>query len=437
LSQSNIALLEAAQRMLLRLGIAAAIYAERRPGGPRLMPDGHGGLGWYDANPDHELVIANDNLQVYADQVGFMKPDKAARLAEKLASYRRTPNRERFIATIASVEPDGTEAVYDCSVPGVNAFDANGLYVHNCGEAVLRPYGLCNLTAAVARADDTLETLREKVEVATLIGTIQSMATHFPGLRPIWAENAREERLLGVDITGQMDSPVAQDAQVKAQLRAVAQTVNEQAAQALGIPPSVHLTVVKPSGNSSQLLDCSSGLHARWAPYYIRNVRVASTSPLWRVLKDAGVPMSPENGQEAETATTWVIHFPVKAPDGAITRNDRSAVAQCEFWLQNKTSWTEGNPSCTVTYQPDEMIGLMQWVWDHREQIGGLSFLPAFDAAYENMPYVEITKDEYDARVASFPAIDFARIYRYEERDLTTAAAEVACSAGACDWLPS
>ncbi|HWQ14636.1 MAG TPA: ATP cone domain-containing protein [Roseiflexaceae bacterium] len=302
-----------------------------------------------------------------------------------------------------------------------------------CAEISLRPWQFCNLSAAVARAEDTFETLREKVEVATIIGTIQSMATHFPGLRPQWKQNCEEERLLGVDITGQMDSPAAQDAQVKRRLKEIAIEVNRQVAQALGINPSAAISCVKPSGNSSQLVNCSSGLHARWAPYYIRNVRVAAHSPLFKVLRDAGVPMDPENGQTPENANTWVVHFPVKAPEGAITRNQRSAVEQCEFWLQNKLYWTEHNPSCTVTYKPDEVLDLMKWVWEHRDQIGGLSFLPSFDAQYAQMPYVEITKEQYERLAAEFPEIDFSRVWRYEAEDLTQAAQELACASGYCE----
>ena len=302
-----------------------------------------------------------------------------------------------------------------------------------CGEIILKPWQFCNLSAAVARKDDTFESLRDKVEVAAIIGTLQSMATYFPGLRPQWKQNCDDERLLGVDITGQMDSPIAQDAEVKAQLRQIAVEVNRQTAAALGINQSVAITCVKPSGNSSQLLDCSSGLHSRWAPYYIRNVRVATHSPLYKVLRDASVPMDPENGQTPDNANTWVIHFPVKAPEGSITREDRSAIQQCEFWLQNKLHWTEHNPSCTITYRPDEVLDVMKWVWEHRDQIGGLSFLPAFDAKYDNMPYVEITREEFEQRAASFPEIDFSKVYRYEEEDLTNAAQELACSSGYCE----
>lgn len=302
-----------------------------------------------------------------------------------------------------------------------------------CGEINLRPFEFCNLTAAVARGDDTPDTLREKVEIATLIGSIQSMATHFPGLRPIWQNNCEEERLLGVDITGQMDSPAVQDAATMRYLRGVALETNQRVAAQLGINVSASITCVKPSGNSSQLLNCASGLHARHAPYYVRNVRVSAHSPVYKVLRDAGAPMDPENGQTVENASTWVVHFPVKSPEGAITRNQRGAVEQCNYWLQNKLNWTEHNPSCTITYRPDEVIDLMKWVWEHRDQIGGLSFLPAFDANYAQMPYVEISAEEYARLAAEFPVVDFAKLYYYEDEDLTSAAQELACVAGVCE----
>ena len=302
-----------------------------------------------------------------------------------------------------------------------------------CGEIILRPYQFCNLSIAIARRDDTFETLKDKVEIASIIGTIQSMATHFPGLRPQWKENCEEERLLGVDINGQMDSPIAQDPDVQARLKQVAIETNRVTAEALGISPSVSVTCVKPSGNSSQLFDCSPGIHTRWSAYYVRNVRVGTHTPIYKVLRDVGAPMDPENGQTPENANTWVIHFPVKAPESALTRKDRTAIAQCEYWLQNKTRWTEHNPSVTITYDPDEVLDITKWVWEHRDLIGGMTFLPAFDAQYDQMPYVEITKEEYERLRAEFPQIDFSKLYYHEQEDLTTAAQELACLAGVCE----
>jgi hypothetical protein len=433
LAQSDLPLLQAAQRMLLRLGIAATVYENRRLAGTRSLPDGRGGYADYETRAQHELVIANDNLFQFAELIGFTDPDKRERLARKLENYQRVPNRERFVATVESLEPDREEVVYDCSVAGSHAFDANGLFVHNCGEIVLRPFQFCNLSIAIARPDDTVDTLREKVEIASIIGTIQSMATHFPGLRNQWRDNCEEERLLGVDINGQLDSPVSQDPRVQEQMRAVAVDVNRATAAALGINASVAVTCVKPSGNSSQLFDCSPGIHTRWAPYYVRNVRVGAHTPIYKVLRDVGVPMDPENGQTPENANTWVIHFPVKAPEGAVTRNDRSALQQCEYWLQNKTRWTEHNPSVTITYHADEVLDIIKWTWEHRDIIGGMTFLPAFDALYAQMPYTEISAEEYERLAPQFPAIDFSKLFYYEEEDLTTAAQELACLAGSCE----
>jgi ribonucleoside-triphosphate reductase len=302
-----------------------------------------------------------------------------------------------------------------------------------CGEIILRPFQFCNLTSAVARKDDTFETLKEKVELATILGTIQSMATKFPGLRPEWEQNCKEERLLGVDLNGQLDSPLSQDPDVQSRLRYVAEETNRIYAEKLGINQSASVTCVKPSGNSSQLLNSSSGLHPRWAPYYIRNVRVGAHTPVFKVLQDEGVPMDPENGQTVENATTWVAHFPVKSPDGAPTRNSKSAIEQCNYWLQNKVHYTEHNPSVTITYRQDEVLDIIKWIWDHQDKIGGMAFLPAVDAQYDQMPYVEITKEEYERLERNFPHIDFSKIYRYEEKDLTTAAQELACMAGQCD----
>jgi ribonucleoside-triphosphate reductase len=313
-----------------------------------------------------------------------------------------------------------------------------------CGEINLRPYEFCNLSIAIARADDTVQTLKEKVEVATIIGTIQSMGTNFPGLRDIWKKNCQEERLLGVDINGQLDCPLLRPnmlgrSRIFKELKEHAVEANKKYAQLLGINQSTAVTCVKPSGNSSQLFNCSSGLHARWSKYYVRNVRVQAKSPLRKVLEDAGVPMDPENGQTPENATAYVIHFPVKSPDGAITRHDMDAIEQCEHWLVNKLYWTEHNPSVTIMYRPEEVIDLVKWVWDHRKIIGGMSFLPKDDAQYQQMPYEEISQEEYDERIVKFPKIDFSHLYLHEKEDFTDASQELACVNGACeiDYTPN
>ncbi len=236
-----------------------------------------------------------------------------------------------------------------------------------------------------------------------------------------------------MDLNGQMDSPASQDPANQEILQKHVVETNRKYAEMLGIPQSAATTAVKPSGNSSQLLNSSSGIHARWSHYYVRNIRVSAHSPVYKVLRDAGVPMDPENGQTRDNATTWVVHFPVKSPDAAVVRGDRGAIQQCDYWLQNREHYTEHNPSVTITYQPHEVMDLMRWIHDHQDKIGGMAFLPHTDANYEQLPYEEISADEYERRAASFPEIDFSKIYRYEETDLTNAAQELACMAGNCD----
>lgn len=300
-----------------------------------------------------------------------------------------------------------------------------------CGEINLRPYGLCNLSIAVARPTDDERTLRNKVEVAALIGTIQSLATNFPGMREEWARNCEEERLLGVDVMGQMDVPLLDDGDLQERLKRAAVEANEFWAKQLGINPAAAVTCGKPGGNSSVLLDASSGQSARWAPYYLRRTRVNITTPLYRVLKDAGVPMTPENGQSPLNANTWVVAWPIKAPEGAVTRKDRTALEQCEYWKMVKTRFTEHNPSVTITYEPDELLDIISWVWENREVIGGMTFYPADDASFDQPPLEEITREEYEQAIAEFPEIDYSLLYTYESEDMTTAAQELACFAGA------
>jgi ribonucleoside-triphosphate reductase (thioredoxin) len=303
-----------------------------------------------------------------------------------------------------------------------------------CGEIALRPMQLCNLSSVICRPDDTPATLAGKVYLASMVGSIQSKATYFPGMRPQWKENCEDERLLGVDLNGQMDCDLTNDELLLEDLAGIAVAANIEAARALGIKQSAAITCVKPSGNSSTLLGCSPGIHARWAPYYVRNMRIGAHSPVYHVLKEAGVPMSPENGQTWEDARTWVVHVPVKSPEGAKTRKDVSALEQLERWALVKTSWTEHNPSVTITYEDHELLDIMRWVYDNQEILGGIAFLPKEDFNYDQAPYQEISREEYEARLAAFPKVNFANIIKYESEDLTTAAQEIACSSGTC-WI--
>lgn len=396
--------------------------------------------GHFIGTEDHRVVSKGVKIPIKDTQIIDSAPLPPEWIATKnwpFAEFEYSYLADSYTYYVEDIIPLGDHPVYDITVEAdEHTYWTGGLLVSNCGEIVLRSQGLCNLSIAVARSDDTFDTLCRKVVAATIFGTIQATATHFPGLRPGWKRNAESERLLGVDITGQMDCPLLTGpnaAEVFGQLRQIAIDVNADTAAQLGINPAASITTVKPAGNSAALLNCSSGVHGRHARFYVRNARVSAHSPVYYVLRDAGAPLSPENGQTAENATTWVCAFPVASPSGAVVKGDLSAADQLAHWLLNKRHWTEHNPSCTITYKPDEQAEIVEWVKAHREEIGGLSFLPAFDAAYEQMPYVEIDEAEYQRRAAAFPAIDWSRIALYEATDTTTSSQEVVCTGDRCE----
>ncbi len=302
-----------------------------------------------------------------------------------------------------------------------------------CGEIVLRPKEFCNLSEVVARPNDTRETLVQKARIAALLGTYQSMLTNFPYLSSQWATNCNEERLLGVSITGQWDSEAVRNPETLAAMREAAVEANRYYARRFGINPSLAVTCVKPSGNISQLVDSSSGMHPRHAPYYIRRVRISATDPLFHMLRDAKFPYKPEVGQSEETATTFVLEFPVKAPAGSIFKDDLTAIEQLEYWKTVKTHYTEHNPSVTISVGDNEWLDVAKWLYDHWDIVGGLSFLPRDNHVYQLAPYEAISKEEYERRVAQLPEVDFANIVAYEQQDETVGAKELACAAGTCE----
>ena len=312
----------------------------------------------------------------------------------------------------------------------------SGCGINPCGEIILRSKQFCNLTEVVARADDTESTLMEKIRLATLLGTYQATLTDFPYISPEWRGNCEAERLLGVSITGQWDCPAVRSPDALAQLRDHALTVNREYAHRFGINPAAAVTCVKPSGTVSQLVDAASGMHPRHAPYYLRRVRISATDPLLHMLKEAKFPCLPEVGQLEASATSFVLEFPMKSPEGAVTRNDLDALAQLSYWHTVKTRYTEHNPSVTISVGPDEWIATAHWLYEHWDELGGLSFLPRSDSAYELAPYEEISRQEYGERVAALPAIDFSRIVAYEKEDNTRGVREFACVSGQCELDP-
>ena len=302
-----------------------------------------------------------------------------------------------------------------------------------CGEIVLKSKQFCNLSEVVARAEDTEESLMRKVRLAAILGTYQSTLTNFRYISKEWKKNCETERLLGVSITGQWDSPAVRDEHVLRKLRDRAVEVNKEYAKCMGVNQSTCVTCVKPSGTVSQLVNASSGMHPRHAQYYIRRVRISASDPLFHMLKDQKFPYYPEVGQLEHSATTYVLEFPVKAPKSKHFKDDLTALEQLEYWKMVKENFTEHNPSVTISVGEDEWVETANWIYKHWEILGGLSFLPRTDHVYKLAPYEEITEERYNDMMARVPDIDFASIVTYEEVDQTAGAHELACVAGVCE----
>ena len=318
----------------------------------------------------------------------------------------------------------------------IDAFDAGNPSdwgTNPCGEITLRSKQFCNLTSIVVRKEDTLETMLENVELASILGTYQASLTNFPYLSKEWRENCEKEALLGVSLTGYFDNELVRNIGVLDQLRLKAIEVNKEYAKKIGINQSTCVTCIKPSGNSSQLLDTASGMHPRYSQYYIRRVRVSSTDPIYKMMKDQGIPCKPEVGQSEDNATTWVLEFPVKAPENAIVKDDVSALELLEEWKKLKVHFTEHNPSVTIYVGDSEWIEVANWIYDNWEIVGGLSFLPRSDFVYQLAPYEEITREAYEEMTKDIREIDFSELVTYEFEDETQGSKELACAGGSCE----
>jgi ribonucleoside-diphosphate reductase alpha chain len=302
-----------------------------------------------------------------------------------------------------------------------------------CGEIILQSKQFCNLSEVVARAEDDEESLTRKIRLATILGTYQASLTHFPYLSKEWKQHCEKERLLGVSITGQWDCPVVGNKDVLSRLKDVAIKTNAEYAKKFGVNASTCITCVKPSGTLSQTVDCASGMHPRHAPFYIRRIRISATDTLFKMLKDQGVPYHPEVGQSAENASTYVLEFPVKAPQGSVYKNDLSAIDQLEHWKLVKVNYTEHNPSVTVSIGDDEWIAVANWVYENWDIVGGLSFLPRDNHVYQLAPYETIDEKRYEELSKRLAHIDYSKIITYEKQDELDLKKELACAGGTCE----
>ena len=374
---------------------------------------------WWDNEPQRALANNSVAYTEKPDSLSFMREWMA--LVESGSGERGIFNRE---ASKRQAAKNGRRN---------SDFDFG---TNPCSEIILRPYQFCNLTEVVVRATDTVDDLARKVKLDTILGTIQSTYTKFPYLRKIWTTNTEEERLLGVSLTGIMDNPVMTTKnkgldKTLENLRNVAVVTNAEWADRLGIPQSAAITCVKPSGTVSQLVDSASGIHARHSPYYVRTVRGDNKDPLTTFMKDQGIPSEPDVFKPDQTT---VFSFPVKAPNKAVVTSDLSAVDQLKMWLMYQRHWSEHKPSVTINVKKDEWFEVGTFVYEHFDEMSGVSFLPYNEHTYQQAPYQEIDKEEYKNILVTMPkTIDWSRLSEYEKEDTTTSSQTMACTGDVCE----
>jgi ribonucleoside-diphosphate reductase alpha chain len=367
-------------------------------------------------------------------------------LANNSTCYTEKPDVETFLREWTSlVESKSGERGIFSRVASQKKAAENGrrdakqdFGTNPCSEIILRPYQFCNLTEVVARVDDTEKTLAAKVEIAAVLGTIQSTYTNFPYLRKIWQRNTEEERLLGVSITGIMDSKLLsglrdneKSANLLSHLKSIGVKTNKKLADKLGIEQSTAITCVKPSGTVSQLVDSASGIHARHSEYYVRTVRGDNKDPLTQFMIAKGIPNEPD---VTKPDTTTVFSFPVQAPKGCITRNDMTAIEQLEMWLLFQRHWCEHKPSVTITVREHEWIAVGAWVYANFDEVSGVSFLPHSDHSYRQAPYQEIDRAAFLNKTVEMPkAVQWSDLTEFELEDTTVASQTLACTGSSCE----
>lgn len=366
------------------------------------------------------------------------------RLANNSVAYTEKPDFEAFLTEMKNLyESKSGERGLFSRVAAQKIAGRNGrrdaehdFGTNPCSEIILRSNEFCNLSEVVVRADDTLETLKEKVRKATIIGTLQSTLTDFRYLRVRWKRNTEEEALLGVSLTGIMDHAVLGDANNPElatwleEMRDVSIKTNKDWAEKLGVNASAAITCVKPSGTVSQLVDSASGIHPRFSKHYIRRVRSDKKDPLAVYMEQAGFPV--EN--DVMSASSVVFSFPVKAPESSTCVKEVGAMEQLALWKTYQNHWCEHKPSVTVYYTDSEYFKVAQWIWDNFDLCSGISLLPTSDHVYQQAPYEDIDADQYEKLVAIMPQnVNWEELSQFEKEDNTTGSQELACVGGACE----
>ena len=390
------------------------------------------------------LSNINDIEMAQAKSGNWWEQSPQRALSNNSVAYSRKPEMEQFIAEWKSLydSKSGERGIYNVAAAQAQAakFGRRDPDIHYgtnpCSEIILRPYQFCNLSEVVLRENDTKKDIQRKVELATILGTWQSTLTDFKYLRKIWKDNTEEERLLGVSLTGQFGHKFMSGKEDLISLEAFLMTLREKAREVnreesgkIGIPESAAITCVKPSGTVSQLVGVSSGMHPWHSPYYIRTVRGDKKDPLTQFLMEAGVPAEDDFMNPTQTK---VFSFPVKAPEGAILRNDLTAIEHLNTWLVYQRAWCEHKPSITVSVRDEEWMEVGAWVWEHFDEVSGISFLPYSDHTYKQAPYQDATKEEYEEALSKMPEkIYWEMLTVYETEDGTSGSQTLACSSDA------
>lgn len=445
LKQSSKELIDQVQVMLSSLGISSYVTVNK-------SHNVKFNNGDYVCRESYDLNILSSR-DIFAKKIGFIQKYKQEKI-KPASNGRKTRSSD-----IKDKKYLGEFEVYDITVEAdSHTYWTGGCLASNCGEILLRSKQFCNLSEVVVRAEDDLDDLLKKVETATWIGVIQSTFTYFPYLSKEWKENCDEERLLGVSLTGQLDNPSLMTAETFKALQKKAVKVAKHASSIMGINMPAAITCVKPSGTVSQLVDSASGLHTRYSKYYIRRYRVSASDPISRMLRDQGIVLSPENGQSkqdwdnaASGATgfcpiykageswsedkvnTWVVSFPIKAPENCVTRNEMTAIEQLEHYKKVQANWCEHNASSTVYVKDHEWFEVGNWVYQNWDYITGVSFLPHDGGSYKQPPYEEIDEKTYLELEKKMPKIDYLQLSKYELEDNTEGAKSLACAGGVCE----
>ena len=404
------------------------------------------------------LSDLNDREMRFAKSGQWWEQNVQRALANNSVNYKEKPDVGTFMREWLSLydSKSGERGIYNGlsakkTVEGLNGRYRNGdgdyirrrdprndFGTNPCSEIILRSREFCNLSECVVRREDTRESLQEKVRIASILGTFQSTLTEFKYLSKEWKRNCMEERLLGVSLTGIMDSPLTNGSKkgldkLLEELRDIAYETNKEWSEKLGIEASAAITCVKPSGTVSQLVDSASGIHARHNPYYIRTVRADNKDPLCKLMQEMGFPNEPDVTKPDHTT---VFSFPMQSPDGAVCRMDMTAMEQLELWKTYSESWCEHKPSVTISVKESEWVEVASWVYENFDSISGISFLPFSEHVYRQAPYQDCTKEEYNKALKTMPKnVDWAELSKYESQDYTVASQELACAAGGCEVL--